>query len=127
LCRRHHRAVHEEGFRVEVVAVVDEGARMEAADRGGTGGHTVCAGDPEIRFFRPDGRPFPAVPESPFVPAGAAEELARKHRARGIVPDAWTATPLWQGEVFDFGMAVETLRGSLPSLTREEGQVKQNP
>ena len=90
LCRRHHRAVHEEGFRVEVGE----------------------AGEPEIRFFRPDGRPFPAVPESPPVPADAAEELARMHRARGIVPDAWTATPLWQGEVFDFGMAVEALRGT---------------
>jgi hypothetical protein len=38
LCRRHHRAVHEEGYRVE-------------RDRDG-----------QLRCARPDGRPLPAVP-----------------------------------------------------------------
>ena len=70
-----------------------------------------CAGEPEIRFFRRDGRPIPVVPESPLVPAEPAEELAREHQRKGIVPDAWTATPLWHGEVFDLGMAIEALRG----------------
>jgi hypothetical protein len=100
LCKRHHRAVHEGGFRVEVV--VDEGIPV---DRG-------CAGGPEIRFLRPDGRTIPVVPDSPPVPADAAEALAREHQRKDILPDAWTATPLWQGEVFDLGMAVEGLRGT---------------
>ena len=38
LCRRHHRAVHEEGFRVTLDT------------------------DGDVQFVRPDGRPFPAVP-----------------------------------------------------------------
>jgi len=41
LCRRHHRAVHEEGYHIE---------------RQPNG---------ELRFRRPDGRPLPEVPSSP--------------------------------------------------------------
>ena len=41
LCRRHHRAVHEEGFGVE-----------------------LC-GNGDARFFWPDGRPFPDAPATP--------------------------------------------------------------
>ena len=41
LCRRHHRAVHEEGFGVEL------------------------RGDGDARFFWPDGRPFPDAPATP--------------------------------------------------------------
>src|SRR6266853_1380700 len=44
LCRRHHRAVHEEGFSMEL------------------------APDGEARFYRPDGRPLPEAPALP-VPA----------------------------------------------------------
>ncbi|MGD8361398.1 MAG: DUF222 domain-containing protein, partial [Gemmatimonadota bacterium] len=57
LCRRHHRAVHEEGFRVELV----EGAR--GGNRAGSrlgGGRRVG-----VRFHRPDGRLLPEVPELP--------------------------------------------------------------
>ena len=114
LCRVHHRAVHEGGFRVEVVmdgqrAGAERGSA--ARPREGIPVDPGCVGGPEIRFFRPDGRPIPVVPEPPLVPADPAEELGREHRAKGIVPDAWTATPLWHGEVFDLGMAVEALRG----------------
>jgi hypothetical protein len=42
LCRRHHRAIHEEGFAVEL------------HDDGGA------------RFFRPDGRLFPEAPAAPW-------------------------------------------------------------
>src|SRR5881628_3278 len=45
LCRRHHRAVHEEGYRVE------------------------RAPDGALRFLRPDGRPLPEVPRPPTISA----------------------------------------------------------
>src|SRR5438034_8497438 len=44
LCRRHHRAVHEEGYTLD---------RQE---------------DGALRFRRPDGRPLPEVPSSPKLP-----------------------------------------------------------
>ncbi|HEV3455479.1 MAG TPA: DUF222 domain-containing protein, partial [Thermoanaerobaculia bacterium] len=49
LCRRHHRAVHEEGF------------SMELAPNGGA------------RFYRPDGLP---LPEAPALPVLAGEPIA---------------------------------------------------
>ena len=55
LCRRHHRAVHEEGFRITLDA----------------------AGD--VQFMRPDGRPFPAAPAAAAVDgrgAGAGDGAA---------------------------------------------------
>jgi hypothetical protein len=45
LCRRHHRAVHEAGYRME---------RQP---------------DGQLRFWRPDGRPLPDVPSPAVVPA----------------------------------------------------------
>ncbi|MFO8174070.1 MAG: HNH endonuclease [Longimicrobiales bacterium] len=90
LCRRHHRAVHEEGFRVEA-REAPEGVRMH--------------------FYRPDGELVPVVPQSPAVPADAMADLVRRNRFRGVDPDAWTATPLWQGEVLDLSLAIDMLRG----------------
>src|SRR5437899_7655240 len=48
LCRRHHRAVHEEGYQLDRQA------------------------DGELRFRRPDGRPLPEVPPPSAVPADPA-------------------------------------------------------
>jgi 5-methylcytosine-specific restriction endonuclease McrA len=86
LCKRHHRAVHEEGLGVEVVE-----------------------GGP-VRFFRPDGREIPQAPLPPPLPAEPAAELVRAHSDRGITPDAWTPTPLWNGEALDYGLAIDMLR-----------------
>jgi hypothetical protein len=94
LCSRHHRAVHEEGFRVEWV----EGAAVGAAAGG------------EARFYRSDGRPIPGVPESPALPTEPVEDLVQTHAAAGLTPDAWTPTPLWSGETFDYGLAIDMLR-----------------
>jgi 5-methylcytosine-specific restriction endonuclease McrA len=106
LCRRHHRAVHEEGFRVEL----EEGDGVESAGRGaGRGaGRTV-----EVRFYRPDGRVLPEVPASPGVPEEPVRELVRANRKRGLEPDAWTATPLWWGEALDLSLALDMLRHPL--------------
>jgi len=90
LCRRHHRAVHEEGFRVKV--------------REGPEGL-------QFRFYRPDGEPFPPVPRTPTVPADAMADLVRRNRFRGVDPDAGTTTSSWKGEKLDLGMAIDMMRG----------------
>jgi hypothetical protein len=81
LCRRHHRAVHEEGFTVEL--------------RGG-----------EARFRRPDGRLLPVSPAPPPLPADPTGALVADHRRAGLGIHAETALPWWQGERFDLGPAV---------------------
>ncbi len=97
LCRRCHRAVHEEGFRVE------------AGENG------------ELRFRRPDGRPIPMVPDPPPLPEGAGRELEREQARMGILPDPWTATPLWHGERLDYGLALDMFRvGDVPAGTGTE-------
>ncbi len=85
LCRRHHRAVHEDGFRV-------------ALDAAG-----------EARFLRPDGRPLPEAPALPAVTdAPLAPVTARLDRA-GIRIGPHTATPAWRGERLDVDWAVSVL------------------
>jgi hypothetical protein len=81
----------------------------EISSRGGT---DVRTRRQTVRFLRPDGRPIPEVPEAPRIPADPVRTLVRGHRGRGIVPGPWTATPLWQGEVLDLGLAIDMLRTS---------------
>ena len=95
LCRRHHRAVHEEGFAVEIVENGDDGAA-----RGG------------IRFAWPDGRLFPNVPAASRLPADPVAALESKHATLGIRVGAETTTPHWNGESLDLGWAMSTLRSS---------------
>ena len=97
LCRRHHRAVHEEGY---------------GLDR---------QPDGQLRFRRPDGRPLPEVPLPAAVPTDPVHALRVRHRAQGIVPDAHTATPGWLGERLDIGWAIDVLHplASVPSRYME--------
>jgi hypothetical protein len=88
LCRRHHRAVHEEGCQVE---------------RGPDG---------ELQFRRPDGRPLPEVPPPDPVPADPVQVLLAQHEAEGLVLHAHTATPGWLGERLDAGWAIDVLHPS---------------
>ena len=85
LCRHHHRAVHEEGYRV---------ARAE---------------DGALRFARPDGRPLPDVPSAPAVPADPTAALEGRHAADGLRLHAHTACPTWLGERLDVGWALDVL------------------
>jgi hypothetical protein len=76
LCRKHHRAVHELGFSVEL-------SETSAA----------------LRFFQPDGRPLPNVaertpPRSPGIP-----HLCKQRDHRHI--QAFTAMPTWDGSPLD--------------------------
>jgi Domain of unknown function (DUF222)/HNH endonuclease len=85
LCRRHHRAVHEEGFRVA---------------RGPDG---------ELRFTRPDGRPLPEVPLPAAVPGDPVGALRARHDSDGLRLTPRTACPGWLGERLDVGWAIDVL------------------
>ena len=85
LCRRHHRAVHEEGYQVE---------------RGPDG---------ELTFRWPNGCPLPAVPPPAPVPVEAVGDLRAENEALGFHIDALTAMPSWLGERLDVAYAVDVL------------------
>jgi 5-methylcytosine-specific restriction endonuclease McrA len=95
LCRRHHRAVHEEGYQVGRAA------------------------DGTLRFRRPDGRPLPEVPPPTEVPGDAVKILRACHDAQGLRLDTRTTCPGWLGERLDLGWAIDVLhpraRGRRPS------------
>ncbi len=84
LCTRHHRALHEGGFQVQ-------------ADPGGVG----------FRFATPEGIAIPSVPQGPAETADSVAEIARRNAQVGVVPDPWTATPLWHGESLDLSLAID--------------------
>ena len=85
LCRRHHRAVHEEGFRITLDA----------------------AGD--VQFTRPDGRPFPAAPPPPLWSGTALAPVTERLEQEGVDIDSQAAAPAWRGERVDIGWAVGLL------------------
>jgi hypothetical protein len=92
LCRRHHRAVHEEGFQVE---------RQP---------------DGELCFRRPDGTVIAQIPAMPPMPSDPAAELRERNAADGIHIDAQTSKPGWLGERLDLGYAIGVLH---PAATGE--------
>ena len=85
LCRRHHRAVHEEGYRVD---------RQP---------------DGALRFRRPDGELLPAVPPPATVPVDPVEVLRARHDAQGLRVHARTSMPGWLGERLDVAWAIDVL------------------
>jgi hypothetical protein len=85
LCRRHHRAVHEEGYRIEREA------------------------DGALAFHRPDGRLLPDVPDRPSMPCEPMHALRAANVAHGVILDARTITPGWLGERLDVGWAIDVL------------------
>jgi 5-methylcytosine-specific restriction endonuclease McrA len=85
LCRRHHRAVHEEGYQVA---------------RGPDG---------VLQFRRPDGRPLPEVPPPATVPADPVAALRARHQAEGLCLHARTGLAQWLGERLDVGWAIDVL------------------
>ncbi len=85
LCRRHHRAVHEEGFQV-------------AREADGT----FC-------FRRPDGRQVPDVPLPSAVPADPVYTLRAENEGLGLHLDAETTKPGWLSERLDVAYAIDVL------------------
>src|SRR5436309_11044558 len=85
LCRRHHRAVHEEGYQL------------------------TRQPDGELEFRRPDGRILPGVPPHSEVPDDPVGVLQGRHEAEGLIVHAHTATPGWLGERLDVAYALDVL------------------
>jgi Domain of unknown function (DUF222)/HNH endonuclease len=85
LCRRHHRAVHEDGYQVDREP------------------------DGELRFRRPDGRALPDVPPPPWVPIDPVTVLRARNEGEGLHLHARTAIPGWLGEPLDVGWAIDVL------------------
>jgi 5-methylcytosine-specific restriction endonuclease McrA len=85
LCRRHHRAVHEEGYQI---------ARQS---------------DGALEFRRPDGRVLPDVPPAAVVPTDPVHALRATNVGHGIHIDARTAGAGWLGERLNVGWAIDVL------------------
>jgi hypothetical protein len=85
LCRRHHRAVHEEGYRIE-----------READGG-------------LVFRRPNGWHIPDVPDTPLVPSDPMDVLREENIALGLSLSAQMMTPGWLGERLDVAWAIDVL------------------
>jgi 5-methylcytosine-specific restriction endonuclease McrA len=85
LCRRHHRAVHEEGYQLD---------RQP---------------DGELRFRRPDGRVLAEVPRPAEVHGDPVRLLRALHEEDGLNLHARTAMPGWIGERLDVGYAIDVL------------------
>jgi hypothetical protein len=83
LCRRHHRAVHEGGFRVR--------RRSDGA----------------LVFFRPDGVPLEAAPQLPSATISGDDTLRRSETARGTA--AQRGSPVFDGTPLDVGWAIDVL------------------
>jgi 5-methylcytosine-specific restriction endonuclease McrA len=85
LCRRHHRAVHEEGYRVE------------------------RRPDGELEFRRPNGWVIPDVAAPPELRADPATVIRAQNERNGLALHARTAMPSWRGEHLDVGYAIDVL------------------
>jgi 5-methylcytosine-specific restriction endonuclease McrA len=85
LCRRHHRAVHEEGYQV---------ARLP---------------DGALQFRRPNGHPLPEVPPPGPVPDDHVWALRARHDSQGLRVHARTGCPSWLGEGLNVGWAIDVL------------------
>ena len=79
LCRRHHRAVHEEGYQVD---------RQP---------------DGVLQFRRPDGRLLPEVPPPAAVPADPVQALHAARRA-GAAPSRADSVPVVAGRAAGCGV-----------------------
>jgi uncharacterized protein DUF222/HNH endonuclease len=85
LCRRHHRAIHEEGYQVDRQS------------------------DGSLRFTTPWGRPLPDVPTPELAPDDSVKMLRAQNEAARLQLDAQTLRPGWLGERLDVGYAISVL------------------
>jgi hypothetical protein len=85
LCRRHHRAVHEEGYQV---------ARQP---------------DGALEFRQPDGRVLPDVPTPPVMPPDPLQAIRATNVGHGVHIDARTTATAWRGERLNVAWAIDVL------------------
>lgn len=97
LCRRHHRAVHEEGF------------------------HIAPRPDGMLAFRRPDGHPLPEVPPPAAGLGDSVGMIRARHDAEGLRLNAHTAHPGWLGERLDLGWAIDVLHPRAVNLEARRG------
>ncbi len=95
LCRRHHRAVHEEGYQVD---------RQP---------------DGELSFRRPDGQLLPEVPSSPDVARDPVGVLRARHETQGLRIQARTGMSGWLGEALDVGYAIDVMHPLAAQMVRD--------
>jgi Domain of unknown function (DUF222)/HNH endonuclease len=86
LCRRHHRAVHEEGFSMELAL------------------------DGEARFYRPDGRPLPEAPALPVSAREPVTALVARLASHGVAVNAGATLLDWWGGPVDYAWEIDWLR-----------------
>jgi hypothetical protein len=86
LCRRHHRAVHEEGFAMDLTL------------------------NGEARFYRPDGRLLPAAPAPPVLAPAPVAALVARLADHGVAVDAGATLPNWWGGPVDYAWEIDWLR-----------------
>ena len=101
LCRRHHRAVHEEGFSMALEP---------------TG---------EARFYRPDGRPLPEAPALPVVAPEPVTALVARLASHDMAVDAGAPLPAWWGGPVDYAWEIDWLRSrdyQHPASVADDGQ-----
>ena len=98
LCRRHHRAVHEEGYQVERLP------------------------DGGLRFTTPHGHPLPDVPARPAIPDDPVESLLARNRTAGLHVDARTLCPTALWEPLDVGWAIDVLHPLASQSATHAGQ-----
>jgi hypothetical protein len=91
LCRFHHRAVHEEGYRIEPLP------------------------DGALRFRHPNGWLIPEVPPPKAVPADPVGRLITQHRGQGLAIGPRTSCPSWGGERLDLAWAIDVLHPAAAS------------
>jgi hypothetical protein len=97
LCRRHHCAVHEEGF------------------------HIAPRPDGMLAFRRPDGRLLPEVPPPAAGLGDSVGMIRARHDAEGLRLNAHTARPGWLGERLDLGWAIDVLHPRAVNLEARRG------
>lgn len=97
LCRRHHRLLHEGGFRVDAAA------------------------DGRFVFRDRRDRVLEGSPARDALPDGAAERLMRMHDAAGIRIDDQTCMSGWDGTRVDYDCCVEAIVGSEPGRVARDG------
>jgi hypothetical protein len=85
LCRRHHRAVHEEGYKI------------------------ARGPDDTLAFRQPDGTPLPDVPSACGLPDDPIAAIRARHESEGVQIGSRTACPAWTGARLDLGCAIDVL------------------
>lgn len=103
LCRRHHRLLHEGGFKV----------RMSE--------------DGSVQFFHRRGRPLEESPAPPPVGLHAARELVEHLENAGILITGKESMPTWDGRPLDLPYVMECLWKPPPHLKAAVARERETP